>query len=177
MTYRDDDKIGTPHQDGENDAAIIKVYIENFRKTGITALARMSKREQMTVLGWAWDVVEAYSAYLNNGPMTVNDATTLPHSKEHIKIAIKTLLPAYVANESNEVINQLKNRYVRLSEFQMIGNEDIDLLHKEANEIKKRSKSTDPSLFPTYHRYMQLIVSEQKILIDEVESLASGYLT
>jgi uncharacterized protein YoxC len=57
-----------------------------------------------------------------------------------------------------------------LSAFQEISQEDEDTIIKEANKIDKNIESTETTLFPIYHKYMEIIVSEQKILLDEVNS-------
>jgi hypothetical protein len=160
------------HSRNKNEgSAIIKDYIENFRKTGITALATMSKHEQSVVVKWSQAVVQQFEELLKKNPMKINDAAILPYPKESIKIAVKTLLLAYVAKESDEIINSLKDRYILLNRFQEIRPEDIDTVYKEANEIEQKSDSTDISLFPTFYKYMQVGVSEQKALLDEINSI------
>jgi hypothetical protein len=158
-------------------SAIITVYIKNFRKAGITALATMSKHEQSIIVKWSQDVVQQFEELLKKLPMKINDTAILPHRKESIKIAIKTLLLAYVAKESDEIINSLKDRYILLNRFQEIRTEDIDTVYKEANAIEQKSDSTDISLFPTYYKYMQVAVSEQKALIDEIKSIIREFQT
>jgi hypothetical protein len=67
-------------------------------------------------------------------------------------------------------VDLLKDRYVRLSTFQKISQEDQDTIIKEANRIDQKIESAETTLFPTYHKYMEIIISEQKILLDEVNS-------
>jgi hypothetical protein len=150
-------------------------YVLDFRKAGITVLANMNKHKKSIIVRWAHDVVDQYGVHLKDNQIKINDAASLPYSKENIKIAIKTLLLAYVAKEADEMIDLLKDRYVRLSEFQEIRQEDLDTIYREANELDQEAESRDVSLFPTYHRYMQLSVSEQKILIEEINSLVRGF--
>jgi hypothetical protein len=102
--------------------------------------------------------------------MKIKNLNELPFRKEELKIAIKVLLPAYIAKGSDDIVNLLKERYVHLSAFQEISQEDKDTITKEADRIDRNSESTETALFPTYHKYMEIIVSEQKILLDEVNS-------
>ena len=130
----------------------------------------MSKNEQTLIVNWAQELVDQYGSVLIEYPMKIKNLVDLPRPKESIKIAIKALLPAYLAKESDDIVNLLKDIYVRLSAFQEISQEDRQTIIKEANEIDQKSGSTDTSLFPTYHKYMQIIISEQKILLDEINT-------
>jgi hypothetical protein len=130
----------------------------------------MSKDQQTIIVNWAQEIVDRYGSFLLEYPMKIKNLDDLPFPKEDIKIAIKTLLPAYLAKGSDDIVNLLKDRYVRLSAFQEISQEDKETIVKEANEIDQKSESTDTSLFPTYHKYMQIIISEQKILLDEINT-------
>ena len=156
---------------------MIKNYIRAFREAGIIALAKMSEQARSRVLQWAQGVVEQYRAYLKESRLQIKSAVNLPHPKENIKIAIKTLLPACMATESDENLDLMKDMYIRLSEFQEISQEDIETICKEADEIAQKPNFRDTSLFPKYHRYLQLKVSEQKLLIDEINSIVSGFRT
>jgi hypothetical protein len=85
-------------------------------------------------------------------------------------MAIKVLLPEYITKGSDDIVNLLKDRYIRLSAFQEISQEDKDTIIKETNKIEPKSGSTETELFPTYHKYLEIVVSEQKLLIDEVNT-------
>jgi hypothetical protein len=149
---------------------LIKGFIKDFRQRGISALAKMSKNEQTLIVNWAQELVDQYGSVLIEYPMKIKNLVDLPWPKENIKIAIKALLPAYLAKESDDIVNLLKDIYVRLSAFQEISQEDKETIIKEANEIDQKSEPTDTSLFPTYHKYMQIIISEQKILLEEINT-------
>jgi hypothetical protein len=155
-----------------NDKFLSRVedYIKDFRHKGISAIANRSKDEQTIIVNWAQDVVDQYGSFLKEYPMKIKNLVDLPYPKENIRIAIKTLLPAYLAKGSDDIVNLLKDRYVRLSAFQDIRLEDKETIIKESNEIDEKSESTDTSLFPTYHKYMQLIISDQKILLEDINS-------
>jgi hypothetical protein len=166
----DDKKSKALPQKKEKPPPMIEGYIKDFRHKGIIALANMSKDEQTIIVNWAQDVVDQYGSFLKEYPMKIKNIVDLPCPKENIKIAIKTLLPAYIAKESDDIVNLLKDRYVRLSAFQEISYEDKETIIKESNEIDQNSESADTSLFPTYHKYMQIIISEQKILLEDINT-------
>ena len=150
--------------------SLIEDYIKDFRHKGISAIANRSKDEQTIIVNWARDVVDHYGSFLNEYPMKIKNLVDLPYPKENIRIAIKTLVPAYLAKGSDDIVNLLKERYVGLCAFQEISQEDKETIIKESNEIDEKSESTDSSLFPTYHEYMQLIISNQKIFLEDINS-------
>jgi hypothetical protein len=148
--------------------SMIEDYIKDFGHKGISALTNRSKDEQTIIVSWAQDVVDQYGFFLKEYPMKIRNLVDLPYPKENIKIAIKSLLPAYLAKGSDDIVNLLKDRYVRLSTFQVISQDDKETIIKEVDEIDQKSESIDISLFPTYHNYMQIIISEQKILLEDI---------
>lgn len=166
----DDKKSKALPQKNEKPLVAIEDFIKDFRHKGISALANLSKNEQTLIVNWAQDIVDQYGSVLMEYPVKIKNLFDLPCPKENIKIAIKTLLPAYLTKGSDDIVNLLKERYVRLSAFQEISTEDKETIIKEANEIDQKSESTDTSLFPTYHKYMQIIISEQKILLEEINT-------
>jgi hypothetical protein len=150
--------------------SLVEDYIKDFRCKGISTLANLNRDGQSIIVNWAQDVVDQYGSFLKEYPMKIKNVVDLPYPKEKIKIAIKTLLPAYLAKGSDDIVNLLKERYVGLGAFQEISQEDKETIIKESNEIDEKSESTDSSLFPTYHKYMQLIISDQKIFLGDINS-------
>jgi hypothetical protein len=167
---KEDNKSQAQPKRNENPTSVIEDFFKQFRKDGISALAHLDKDEQAQVINWAQDIVNQYGSILKETPVKIKNLVDLPCSKEDLKIAIKVLLPAYIAKESDDIVDLLKDRYVRLSAFQEISQEDKDTIIKEANKIDQNIESTETALFPTYHKYMEIIVSEQKILLDEINS-------
>jgi hypothetical protein len=154
----------------DNDRATAVIYdcIRNFRQKGLSILSVMRKDEQTIFVNWAQNIVDRYGSLLQENPSKIKNVADLPCSKEDLKTAIKVLLPAYLAKGSDDIVDLLKDRYVRLGAFQEISREDKETIIKGSSEIDQKSESTDPSLFSTYQKYMQIIVSEQKILLDEI---------
>jgi hypothetical protein len=75
-----------------------------------------------------------------------------------------------LAKGSDDIVNLLKERYVRLSAFQEISQEVKEAIIKGANEIDQESESPDTSLFPTYHKYLELIILEQHVLLENINT-------
>jgi hypothetical protein len=169
-TANDDKKSEVLNQSSNNPPPIINDYIKNFRQKGLSVLSDMSKGDQAVFVNWAQDVVDRYGHILQENPSKIKNVADLPCSKEDLKIAIKALLLAYLAKGSDDIVDLLKDRYVRLGAFQEISQEDKDAIIKESDEIDQRSESTDTSLFSTYQKYMQLVISEQNILLEDINT-------
>ena len=166
----DDKKSQALDLKNQKPPAEIEVYIKDFRDKGILALADMSEDEQTNFANWAKDVVDRYGSILQEYSAKIKNIADLPCPKEDLKIVIKALLPAYLAKGSDDIVNLLKDRYIRLSAFQEISQKDKENIIKESNEIDQKSGSTDNSLFSKYQKYMQLIISEQKILLEDINT-------
>ncbi|MEX1326166.1 MAG: hypothetical protein AB1Z29_05145 [Desulfobacterales bacterium] len=139
---------------GENPTFVIEDFLKQFRKDGISVLADLDKDDQAQIVNWAQDVVNQFGFILKENPMKIKNLVDLPCPKEDLKIAIKVLLPAYIAKRSDKIVSLLKDTYVRLSAFQEISQEDKDSVIKEVNKIDLKSDSTETELFPTYHKYI-----------------------
>ena len=149
---------------------MIDAYIDAFRKSGLSALTELDDDDQASIANWAQDVVNRYGAILAEYPMKLNDAKDLPHTKETIKIAIKTLMLAYVLKGMDDSISLLKDRYVRLSTFQEINPEDKKTIFHMVNDENHASPPPDMSLMPTHQKYVQLALSEEKILLEDINA-------
>jgi hypothetical protein len=174
-----DKKSQAQPKGSENPPFVIEDFLKQFRKDGVSALADLDKDDQAQVVNWAQDVVNQFGSILKENPMKIKNLVDLPCRKEDLKIAIKVLLPAYIAKGSDDIVTLLKDKYVRLSAFQdisqedkdtIIKHEDKDTIIKKADRIDQKSKSTEPEIFSTYHKYMEISISEQKILHDEVNT-------
>lgn len=153
---------------------MIDAYINSFRKTGLSALTDLDDDDQAAIANWAQDVVNRYGAILVKYPMKLNDAKDLPHTKETIKIAIKTLMPAYLLTGMDDSVKLLKDRYVRLSTFQEIDSEDKKNIVHTVSDENQTSPSSETSLIPTHQKYMQLALSEEKILLEDIDAFLGG---
>jgi len=167
MTHK---KSKALNQIDEKQPAVISVYVKEFRQKGLSILSGMSKDAQTILVNWAQNVVDRYGLLLQENPAKIKNVADLPCSKADLKIAIKVLLPAYLAKESGDIVDLLKDRYARLSAFQEISQEDKETIIKISDEIGQKSESADTSFFSTYQKYMQIIVSQEKILLDDIKA-------
>ncbi len=158
------------HHPDEKTPAVISDYIKGFRQKGLSILSGMSKDEQTVFVTWAQHIVDGYGSLLQENPATIKNVADLPCPKADLKIAIKVLLPAYLAKGSDDIVDLLKDRYARLCAFQEISREDKEAIIKISAESGQKPESPGPSFFSTYQKYMQIIVSEQKILLDDIKA-------
>ena len=166
----DNKKSEAINPNNDRPPAMISEYIKNFRQKGLSVLSDMSKGEQTIFVSWAQDVVDRYGHLLQENPSKIKNVADLPCPKEDLKIAIKVLLPAYLAKGSDDIVDLLKDRYVRLGAFQEISQEDRETILKKPDQIDQKSESTDTSLFSTYQKYMEVIISEQNILLEDINT-------
>ena len=156
----------------ENSSSEVEALLNKLRKTGITAILTMNKKAQITMSNWAYNLVNQYDATLKNNPVKLKDTAELPCSKMDVKLAIKLLMLASVEKrlDDNTVVN-LKDKFVSLGSFQSIDQEDIVKLINHISDIQKKSMdAADTPSFPELNKYMDLIISEQKALLDEINS-------
>jgi len=155
----------------ESSSSEVEAFLNKLRKSEITAILTMDKKAQIAVLNWAHNLVDQYDAILKNNPMKLKDIAELPCSKMDAKLAIKLLMLTSVEKrlEDNTVVN-LKDKFVSLGSFQPIDQKDIVNLVKYINNIQKKSMDADTPSFPELNKYMNLIISEQKALLDEINS-------
>jgi hypothetical protein len=85
-------------------------------------------------------------------------------------MAIKILLLTHVSKGSDDMVTLLKERYVRLSTFQEIRREDQENLIKESCEMNNQTGSTVRPTFTTYNKYIDLIVAEQNVLVEDINT-------
>ncbi len=168
---KNDKKLETNSRTSENSSSEVEALLNKLRKTGITAILTMNKKAQITVLNWAHNLVNQYDATLKNNPVKLKDTAELPCSKMDVKLAIKLLMLASVEKrlDDNTVVN-LKDKFVSLGSFQSIDQEDIVKLINYISDIQKKSMDADTPSFSELNKYMNLIISEQKALLDEINS-------
>jgi hypothetical protein len=164
----DDKKTNSLSRKSEERDTLKDDFIKDFRKKGMAAIVGLNQGKQTYIVNWAQDMVDYYGSILQDYPAKVKDIAELPCPREDLKIAIKVLLPAYMAKGSDEIVDLLKDRYVRLSAFQAIKREDKEAIKKESIKIDQQSGSTDSPLYPTYQKYMQIIISEQTIFHEDI---------
>ena len=105
-------------------------------------MAEMTQTEQVQVVNWAQDIFNQYRTVIDEHPEKIKKSSDLHFPKEEIRIAIKTLLPAYLDPASKNMLQELKEKYVALGSFQ-------------------ESDQTEDEV-------MELVISEQKVLLDDI---------
>ena len=155
----------------DSSSSEVGALLNKLRKTGIIAILNMNKKSQMTMSSWAHDIVNQYNAVLKNNPMKLKNITELPCSKMDAKLAIKFLLLGSVEKGSDDnTASNLKDKFISLGSFQSIDQKDIVNLMKYIRDIKKKSMDANIFSLPEFNKYMDLIISEQKALLDEINS-------
>ena len=142
--------------------------VKKLREKGPSVIFPMRKSDIKIIANWAYEVFNEYTTVLKDFPMKIKNIAELPCPKQDIKLAIKILLPTYLSKGSDDMVDLLKDRYVRLSAFQEISMEDKETIIKEFHEIEKENGSTNRTLFPNYYKYIDLMVAEQNALVEDI---------
>jgi NurA-like 5'-3' nuclease len=70
----------------------------------------------------------------------------------------------------DKTVADLRDKFVSLGSFQSIDQKDTIKLMKTTRDIEQKSSETDTSSFSELNKHMNLIISEQKALLDEINS-------
>ena len=155
----------------ESSSSEAGVLLNKLRKTGIIAILNMNKKSQMIMSNWAHDIVNQYNAVLKKNPMKLKNITELPCSKMDAKLAIKLLMLGSVEKGlDNNSASNLRDKFISLGSFQSIDQKDIVKLMKYIRDIKEKSMDANTFSLPGFNKYMDLIISEQKALLEEINS-------
>jgi hypothetical protein len=144
--------------------------LDEIKNKGIFTIAQMNDKNQITITKWARDIYDRYETVLENQPTKIKNIVELPASKQEVKMAIKILLTTYVLKESDEISDSLKDRYISIGAFQNIDLEDREKIFYEVNNMEKELESDYASVFPEYHKHMEVVILEQNILLDDVNN-------
>ena len=165
-----DKKINKNSKPSGNLPSELDALVQTLRETGVMTIVTMDKNAQTTLSNWAYDLVNQYGMVLKNNPIKLKDITKLPCSKIDVKLAIKLLLMASVKKGTEEdAVNDLRNKFISLGSFQLIDQEDLRQLTMYGRS-QKTTKDIDVASFPKLNKYMTLIISEQKVLLHEINS-------
>jgi hypothetical protein len=149
----------------------VGALLNKLRKMGIIAILNMDKKSQMLMSNWAHDIVNQYNAVLENNPMKLKNITELPCSKMDAKLAIKFLMLGSVEKGLDDnTVSNLRDKFISLGSFQSIDQKDIVKLMKYIRDIKEKSMEDNIFSLPGFNKYMDLIITEQKALLEEMSS-------
>jgi hypothetical protein len=155
----------------ESSSSEAGALLNKLRKMGIIAILNMNKKSQMTMSNWAHDIVNQYNAVLKNNPMKLKNITELPCSKMDAKLAIKFLMLGSVEKGLDDnTASNLRDKFISLGSFQSIDQKDVVKLMKYIRDIKEKSMENNTFSLPGFNKYMDLIISEQKALVEEINS-------
>jgi hypothetical protein len=154
----------------------IQNLLDEIKDKGFFALVHLSEENQVMITHWAQDIFDRYIFVLENQPSKIKNIVELPASKQELKMAIKILLTAYVLKESDEKVESLKDRYVGIGAFQEIDLDDRKNTLYEVSNIEEELESDYASVFPEYHKHMEVIISEQNVLLDDVNNFINDLL-
>jgi hypothetical protein len=157
-------------EENETIDSIIKNFIDEINDKGVLALAHEGEEKQAMITRWAQDIFNRLEYILEKHPTKIKNIVELPASKQEVKMAIKILLTAYVYKESDEMVERLKDRYVSIGAFQNIDLENEGKIFYEVNSMEQELESDYASVFPEYHKYVEVIISEQNALLDDVNN-------
>ena len=68
------------------------------------------------------------------------------------------------------MVDRLKDRYISIGAFQDIDLEDGEKIFYEVNNMEQELESDYASVFPEYHKHMEVVILEQNALIDDVNN-------
>jgi hypothetical protein len=161
--------------DAQNELLISSKLMADLKNRGILAFKQMSEREQKLVWNWAKEVIRQYRATLEAEPSNIKNVKALPFPKEDIKLAIKLSLPLYISKDIQSMVRILKNAYKELGTFQTIGSQDVERVSSASIENNKSRLSPDQyrDALSSYDKYMDLVVSEKKGLLQEINEFVS----
>jgi hypothetical protein len=161
-----------------NKQALFKIQdlLDQIKDRGYFVLAHLSEEDQVLITHWAQDIFDRYESVLKNQPSKIKNIVELPASKQELKMAVEILLTAYVFKESYEIVDKLKDRYTSIGAFQKIDLEDGEKKSYEVNNFEEELESDYASVFPEYHKHIEVIISEQNVLLDDVNNFINDLL-
>jgi hypothetical protein len=148
----------------------LNTLLKTLREKGISTIFDLSKDNMIKIANWAHQVFNDYDVALQSLSPKIKNIADLPFPKEDIKMAIKILLLTHVSEGSGDMVTRLKERYVRLSTFQDISRKDQAILISESRKVNNKSGSAGRSAFTTYNRYIDLILAEQNVLVEDINT-------
>jgi hypothetical protein len=158
----------------KNNALLISSkLLADLKNMGIVAFKQMTEDEQKKVWNWSKEVVQQYRSVLEADPANIRNIEDLPFPKEDIKLAIKLSLPLYISKDLQSVIKMLKTAYKDIGTFQFINDGDKKVLQSRSDPKRRASSQNNGSPYPLSDKYTELIISEQKALLQEVNDFVT----
>ena len=155
----------------ENNALVISSKLmADLKNKGILAFKQMTDDDQKRVWNWSKEVIQRYRSVLEADPGNIRNIGELPFPKEDIKLAIKLSLPLYLSKDMQSVVKKLKTAYKDLGTFQFIDDTDKKELLSRVNPMRRASAPNGGATYPLYDKYAEVIISEQKALLHDINN-------
>jgi hypothetical protein len=154
--------------EGKNAPVISSKLMADLKNKGILAFKQMADEEQKKVWDWSRQVIQQYRIALEGDQSNIRDIEDLPFPKEDIKLAIKISLPLYLSKDMQSVVKMLKTAYKDIGTFQRINDAEKKELQSRVDPKRRASKQNGEATYPLSDKYTELIVSEQKALLQEI---------
>jgi hypothetical protein len=74
-------------------------------------------------------------------------------------------------------VDILKDYYISIGSFQSIDLEDKEKIIEEANRTEQKLGNSSTSFFSHYHKYMEVIISEQGALLKDLNNFINDLMT
>lgn len=153
----------------ENNTLVISSQLmADLKNKGILAFKQMTDDEQKKVWNWSKEVVQQYRTVHEANPSNIRNIDDLPFPKEDIKLAIKLSLPLYLSKDMQSVVKMLKTAYKDIGTFQFIDDADKKELLSRVDPKRRASAQNNGTLYQLYDKYAEVIISEQKALLQEI---------
>ena len=176
MNFNQKSKDAESSPNKKKNSSKIENLLNEIKDKGIFALAQMKEENKVKITKWAQDIADRYIVVLEKHPEKIKNIVELPASKDKIRIAIKILLTAYVIKKSDKNVDMLKDYYIRLGSFQNIDLQDQEKIIKEANSMEQKLEIAYASAFSNYHKYMEVIISEQEALLKDLNNFINDLM-
>ena len=151
----------------------LKRLLRALKTNGLVAIKDMSEKEQRRVWDWSKEVIRQYRKTLERNPANIRSVDELPFPKEDIKLAIQLSLPLYEQKNIQRMVKTLKTNYKELGVFQSIDTEDKEKLRKMSVRQGKASVKQDRGVIEIHEKYMEMVISEKKSLLEEVNDFVN----
>jgi hypothetical protein len=169
--HKGPEQSATDAQNGS--ASSLERLMRNLKAKGLYAFKDMSEEEQRRVWDWSKEVIRHYRKTLERNPANIRSVDELPFRKEEIKLAIELSLPLYAQKNIHSMVKTLKTNYKELGVFQSIEPEDKEKLRTISVRQDKTSAKQNREVLEIHEKYMEMVVSEKKSLLEEINNFAN----
>ena len=147
--------------------------LQTLKAKGLSAFKDMSDKEQRLVWNWCKEIIRQYRKALEQNSANIRPIDELPFPKEEIKYAIKLSLPVYLQKNILSMVKNLKTIYKELGVFQSLDAADKEKLKKSSVWQDQASTKQYGEASEIHEKYMEMVVSEKKGLIEDINNFVN----